>query len=214
MASNSLVTTLINGLNDVRRDVIKEVISELESNEMVTSEIKELLLAMIANVKPNKKVSKPKQKRYSGYHIFMREYRVVVKAEQPDLTPQEMTSFVAKSWKEVSDEDKAEYNARAAKMKADSENESDGSESGDVANAVKKADSESETDGAESDNVAKKAVKPAKKAVKKAVKEPVKEPVKEDTQADIDELQALQEEFDIEEDHRRELAYEEENYPM
>jgi hypothetical protein len=126
MASTSFVTTFINGLNDLRRDVIKEVITELESNEMVTPDIEELLWKMVANVKPNNKVSKPKQKRCSGYHIFMREHRLVVAAEQPDLTPQEMTSFVAKSWKDVSDEEKADYNARASKVK-DGPTEAEGS---------------------------------------------------------------------------------------
>ena len=58
MASNALLTTFINGMNDVRHDVIKEVISELESNSLVTSEIKDLLLAMVSNAEPKEKKKK------------------------------------------------------------------------------------------------------------------------------------------------------------
>jgi hypothetical protein len=43
----------------------------------------------------------------------MREHRKVIKEEQPDITPQEMTSVLAKAWKDVSPEVKDDYNARA-----------------------------------------------------------------------------------------------------
>jgi hypothetical protein len=94
------------------------------------SECREIVENMLTDVKTNKKVDKVKKPRYSGYHIYMREHRAVVKSEQPELTPQQLTSLVAKSWKDVTDEKKAEFNSRAAKMKADaSSSESDSSQS-------------------------------------------------------------------------------------
>jgi hypothetical protein len=96
------------------------------------SECREIVEKMLSDVKTNKKVDKVKKPRYSGYHIYMREHRAVVKTEQPELTPQQLTSVVAKSWKDVSEEKKAEFNNRAAKMKADtssSESDTDSSQS-------------------------------------------------------------------------------------
>ena len=130
---------MLNGLNDAIRETLNDVLNRIKETENA-SECREIVEKMISDVKTNKKVDKVKKPRYSGYHIYMREYRAVVKAEQPELTPQQLTSVVAKSWKDVSEEKKAEFNNRAAKMKADassSESESDTKSDSDAEKAEK-----------------------------------------------------------------------------
>jgi cell division septation protein DedD len=132
------------------------------------SECREIVENMLTDVKTNKKVDKVKKPRYSGYHIYMREHRAVVKSEQPELTPQQLTSLVAKSWKDVTDEKKAEFNSRAAKMKADaSSSESDSSQSdSDVSEKAKAEKPKAEKPKAEKP----KAEKPKKPKAEKAEK--------------------------------------------
>ena len=130
-SSKVFATTMLNGLNDAIRETLSDVLSRMKDAENV-SECREIVEKMLSDVKTNKKVDKVKKPRYSGYHIYMREHRAVVKTEQPELTPQQLTSVVAKSWKDVSEEKKAEFNNRAAKMKADtssSESDTDSSQS-------------------------------------------------------------------------------------
>ena len=130
-SSKVFATTMMNGLNDAIRETLSDVLSRMKDAENV-SECREIVEKMLSDVKTNKKVDKVKKPRYSGYHIYMREHRAVVKTEQPELTPQQLTSVVAKSWKDVSEEKKAEFNNRAAKMKADtssSESDTDSSQS-------------------------------------------------------------------------------------
>ena len=128
-SSKVFATTMLNGLNDAIRETLSDILSRMKDAENA-SDCREIVEKMLSDVKTNKKVDKVKKPRYSGYHIYMREHRVVVKSEHPELTPQQITSVVAKSWKDVSEEKKAEFNNRAAKMKADaSSSESDSSQS-------------------------------------------------------------------------------------
>ena len=130
-SSKVFATTMLNGLNDAIRETLSDVLSRMKDAENA-SDCREIVEKMLSDVKTNKKVDKVKKPRYSGYHIYMREHRAVVKTEQPELTPQQLTSVVAKSWKDVSEEKKAEFNNRAAKMKADtssSESDTDSSQS-------------------------------------------------------------------------------------
>jgi len=142
-SSKVFATTMLNGLNDAIRETLSDVLSRMKDAENA-SDCREIVEKMMSDVKTNKKVDKVKKPRYSGYHIYMREHRVVVKTEQPELTPQQLTSVVAKSWKDVSEEKKAEFNNRAAKMKADassSESDSDTSQSdGEKVEKPKKAE--------------------------------------------------------------------------
>ena len=117
MSSSSYMTTMMNCINDLRRDVYDEIITELQSKELLTDDIKEVIETMKNNVKTNKKVKKEKKPRYSGYHLFMKEHRVVVKKERPDIKPQELTSVVSKAWKDIPEEQKKDFNDRALKMK-------------------------------------------------------------------------------------------------
>ena len=125
MATTTYMTSLMNCINDVKRETLSEVMKTLESKELLTDDIKEALTTMVFEVKTNKKTKKETKPRFSGYHLFMKDHRAVVKMEQPDIKPQELTSVVAKAWKEQTDEVKNEFNTRAAKLKEEYSNSSD-----------------------------------------------------------------------------------------
>ena len=93
-SSKVFATTMLNGLNDAIRETLSDVLSRMKDAENV-SECREIVEKMLFDIK-NKKVDKVKKPRYSGYHIYMREHRAVVKTEQPELTPKQLTSVVAK----------------------------------------------------------------------------------------------------------------------
>jgi high mobility group protein B2 len=148
--------------------------NSLDTKELLTDDIKDVLTEMISSVKTNKKVAKKEKiPRFSGYHLFMKEHRVVVKKEQPDIKPQELTSVVAKAWKDVPEEQKQEFNARALKMKEEYNNLSDNNKSDSdsdkaesstkkkpVAKKEKKKPTEKKTNKSDSKKAEKKAKKP------------------------------------------------------
>ena len=116
-ASKTIMTSFVNFTKDMQRETINEVIKTLDSKELLTDDIKEALDSMLGAMKANKKVKKPPQKRFSGYHLFMKEHRVVIKEQNPGIKPQELTTIVSKAWKDVSEEDKEKLNERAKQMK-------------------------------------------------------------------------------------------------
>ena len=116
-ASKTIMTAFVNCANDMKREIISDIIATLDSHELMTDDIKEVLTTMIGAVKANKKVKKPPQKRFSGYHLFMKEHRVVVKEQNQGIKPQELTTIVSKAWKDVSEEEKEKLNERAMKLK-------------------------------------------------------------------------------------------------
>jgi hypothetical protein len=126
MTSQSLMIIVQNGMNDVIRDAYNNVIKRLDENSLLTDDIKSIITSMINTIQTNKKIHKlsKKSKRISGYHIYMREHRKIVKEEHPNITPQEMTSVLAKAWKDVPVEQKQDYNERA-KKESSSDNEDD-----------------------------------------------------------------------------------------
>ena len=184
------MTSMVNCMNDVQRDTLAEVKKVLESKELLTEEISDVLTEMLASVKTNKKVVKKEKKpRFSGYHLFMKEHRVVVKKDQPDIKPQDLTTIVSKAWKDIPEDEKAEFNARALKMKEEYNNKSSDSDN----------NKSSDSDEAESSNkkkpaekkekkkkpVAKKTEKKEKKpAEKKKAKKPVSHPSSDDESDD------------------------------
>ncbi len=117
MASKTILTAFMNFSNDIKRETINEIIQLFESKDLMTDDIKEVLESMMNSVKTNKKIKKPPQKRFSGYHLFMKEHRSVVKEKNPGIKPQELTTIVSKAWKDVSDKEKKKLNERAMKMK-------------------------------------------------------------------------------------------------
>jgi hypothetical protein len=64
MSSNAFVAYITNGINDIRRDIIKEVLVELEKIEeedaWVVEDLETKLLGMISVFKPNKKITEAK----------------------------------------------------------------------------------------------------------------------------------------------------------
>ena len=157
-----------NCANDMKREIIQDIIKTLESNDLLTDDIKDTLTIMLDTIKVNKKLKKPPQKRFSGYHLFMKEHRVVVKEQNPNIKPQELTTIVSKAWKDVSEDEKEALNERAMQMKKDymesttpvSESESEGEVIVQEAKIVKKEKKVKET-------VSEKKVKSTKKDKKK-----------------------------------------------
>ena len=98
---NSGKTAFTNCANDMKREVIQDIIKTLDTKELLTDNIKEILITILGDVKVNKKVKKEKKPRFSGYHLFMKEHRVVVKEQNPGIKPQELTTIVSKAWKDV-----------------------------------------------------------------------------------------------------------------
>ena len=117
MASKTIVTAFINFSNDIKRETLNDIMISFEKNNLLTTDIKELLDSMINCVKTNKKIKKPPQKRFSGYHLFMKEHRSVVKEKNQGIKPQELTTIVSKAWKDVPEKEKKKLNERAMKMK-------------------------------------------------------------------------------------------------
>ena len=185
MASTTVyMTTMMNMMNDVKRENITEVMNTLKSKDLLTEEIQTVLSEMLSSVKTNKKVKKEKKPRFSGYHLFMKEHRAVVKAEQPDIKPQELTTIVSKAWKDIPEDKKEEFNARALKMKEEyinSNNNTDNEENKEEEVVEKKeVTKKSTTKKATEKKPAKKATekKPAKKATEKkpATKKKIEKP--------------------------------------
>lgn len=73
-----------------------------ESSEQVDAEIE-------VEAEPEVK-EKPKAKRSNGYLNFCKEKRPEVKEDNPDVSAAKINSILSEMWKELSDDDKAEYN--------------------------------------------------------------------------------------------------------
>lgn len=106
---------MMNIYNDLRRDILSEAMNVLRNENLLTDEIRAVLTHMTLNVSEPKK----KQPRFSGYHIFLKEHRDVIKQKEPGITPQRLTTIVSKAWKHISEDEKRELNERALKMKAE-----------------------------------------------------------------------------------------------
>jgi len=191
-ASKTIMTSFVNFANDMKRETISDVIKTLDSKELLTDDIKEVLDTLIGAVKANKKVKKPPQKRFSGYHLFMKEYRVVIKEQNPGIKPQELTTIVSKAWKDVSEEDKEKLNERAKKMKeeylASSASEESEVEEEKVKEKKQKAPPKKKAEKKEKAPPKKKAEKkkPPPPPEESDEEETMDEPVIEDADSDID----------------------------
>ena len=104
---------------EMRNDVLSEVTNTLKNKNLLTKEIEDVLKEISGFTEKNKKplVKKEKKPRFSGYHLFMKEHRVVVKNQNPGIKPQRLTTIVAKAWKHVPEDEKRELNERALRMK-------------------------------------------------------------------------------------------------
>ena len=194
-ASKTIMTSFVNFANDMKRETIADVIKTLDSKELLTDDIKEVLDTLIGAVKANKKVKKPPQKRFSGYHLFMKEHRVVIKEQNPGIKPQELTTIVSKAWKDVSEEEKEKLNERAKKMKeeylASSVSEESEVEEEEVKEKKQKAPPKKKAEKKEKAPPKKKAEKkkkppPPPSPEESDEEEKMDEPVIEDADSDID----------------------------
>jgi hypothetical protein len=149
----------------MKRGVLAEVGKNLETANLLTDDVKEVLDTMVFSIKTNKKVKKEKKPRFSGYHLFMKEYRVTVKEENPEIKPQELTSIVSKAWKSVDDDTKKDFNDRASANKEEY--------------FLKKKSSLENDDSSGDEKVDKKGVKEKKEKVVKEKKENKEKVVKE-----------------------------------
>jgi len=198
------MTSMVNCMNDVQRDTLSEVKKVLESKDLLTDEISDVLTEMLASIKTNKKVVKKEKKpRFSGYHLFMKEHRVVVKEDQPGIKPQELTTIVSKAWKDIPEDDKAEFNARALKMKEEYNNnksdsdtnkssDSDEAESSNKKKSAGKKEKKKSDEDKKSDSKTKKTGNKAKKA-----KKPVSPPSSDDESDDEKNIHIEDAESDI-----------------
>ena len=192
-ASKTIMTSFMNFANDMKRETIADVIKTLDSKELLTDDIKEVLDTLIGAVKANKKVKKPPQKRFSGYHLFMKEHRVVIKEQNPGIKPQELTTIVSKAWKDVSEEEKEKLNERAKKMKEEflassATDESEVEEEVEVKEKKQKAPPKKKAEKKEKAPPKKKAEKkkPPPPPAESDEEEAMDEPVIEDADSDID----------------------------
>lgn len=113
------IQSMMNIYNETRCDILSETMDVLKNKDLLTDEIRTVFTDMIKTVCINKKrvLKREKKPRFSGYHIFMKEHREVIKKEKPGIKPQQLTTIVSRAWKHVSEEDKQELNERALKLK-------------------------------------------------------------------------------------------------
>ena len=187
-ASKTIMTSFVNFANDMKRETIADVIKTLDSKELLTDDIKEVLDTLIGAVKANKKVKKPPQKRFSGYHLFMKEHRAVIKEQNPGIKPQELTTIVSKAWKDVSEEEKEKLNERAKKMKEEylASSASEESEVEEEKEKKQKAPPKKKAEKKEKAPPKKKAEKKKPPPPEESDEEKMDEPVIEDADSDID----------------------------
>ena len=113
------IQSMMNIYNEMRRNILSETMDVLKNKDLLTDEISTVFTDMIKTVCINKKrvLKRERKPRFSGYHIFMKEHREVIKKEQPGIKPQQLTTIVSRAWKHVSEEEKRELNERASKLK-------------------------------------------------------------------------------------------------
>jgi hypothetical protein len=168
----------------MKRGVLAEVGKNLETANLLTDDVKEVLDTMVFSIKTNKKVKKEKKPRFSGYHLFMKEHRVTVKEENPDIKPQELTSVVSKAWKSIGDDKKKDFNDRASANKEEYFLKNKSSlENDDTSSADEKTDKK---------GVKEKVVKEKKEKKEKVVKEKKDKVVKEKKEKGVKKQKAIE----------------------
>ena len=191
----SMLTIFYDMRNDIRNDVLSEVTNTLKNKNLLTKEIEDVLKEISGSTEKNKKslVKKEKKPRFSGYHLFMKEHRVVVKNQNPGIKPQRLTTIVAKAWKDVPEDEKRELNDRALRMKEAFYNNN---------NEDKKVVVEKKKE--QKVNINKKIEKKVNK--KSIVKSPIKKEEEELTKEYISELDSESEESDDSDDENEDTT--------
>ena len=108
-----------NAFNALYNAVVNEVRDAISASNLMTPDLESILNNIQkTGVKSSTATKKPKQRRFTGYLLFVSEHAKVVRAEQPELKPKEVTGVVAKAWKShLDDAGREEYNARARENK-------------------------------------------------------------------------------------------------
>ena len=143
---------------------------EEEMNEYVPSEGFE---------KKGKKKSKAKRAP-SGYIIFCQDKREEIKSENPEMKATEITKELGRQWKELSQEEKDEYNQRSkdmnAELKAQSEDEEEkpkkqkGKKKVEAEPEVEEEEAEPEVEEEEAEPEVEEEEEPEEKKPKKQIK--------------------------------------------
>ena len=108
-----------NAFNGLYNAVVNEVRDAISASNLMTPELVVILDNIQKTGAKNSTVAKkPKQRRFTGYLLFVSEHGKVVRAEQPELKPKEVTGVVAKAWKtHLDDAGRDAYNTRARENK-------------------------------------------------------------------------------------------------
>jgi hypothetical protein len=174
-SSKSFMSTIENCVNEIQRETFQELMVNLKTKELMTDAINTEITDMLNNIKTNNKVKKLSKPRFSGYHLFMKDHRIVIKEQNPDIKPQELTTIVSRAWKDISDEDKSNFNLRAKQMK--DEHESSSIESSSSGMNIEEQSNDTKTDEDKKDKKDKK-IKKEKKSKK------VPDPTESDKESD------------------------------
>jgi hypothetical protein len=169
------MSTIENCVNEIQRETFQELMVNLKTKELMTDAINTEITDMLNNIKTNNKVKKLSKPRFSGYHLFMKDHRIVIKEQNPDIKPQELTTIVSRAWKDISDEDKSNFNLRAKQMK--DEHESSSIESSSSGMNIEEQSNDTKTDEDKKDKKDKK-IKKEKKSKK------VPDPTESDKESD------------------------------
>lgn len=105
---------------DLKRETVDDLSDNITNDGSMTDELRKILQAYketIPVTKGSSAIKKKKTKRYSGYHLFMKERRAEIKDEFPEKKPQELIGLVASSWKDLSKDEQNEFKRRASLKK-------------------------------------------------------------------------------------------------
>lgn len=113
------VHSMMNICCDMRKDILLETMDVLKTKNLLTDDISQVFAEMVSTLGTNKRrvPKREKRPRFTGYHLFMREHRVLAKKAHPDESSQGLTTIVSRAWKHVPEEEKRVLRERALKMK-------------------------------------------------------------------------------------------------
>lgn len=90
-------------------------------SEKKTKPVKEKSSKKTKSEKKSKSEKSTKPRKKSGYILFCQEQRESLKADNSDMTSQQITKELGRAWKELSDEEQAEYNEKASDESVETE---------------------------------------------------------------------------------------------
>ena len=106
----------------MQHNTIDDLVGYIVTDGQMTDDLRNMIQGFKEKIPVNNEsyhIKKKKTKRYSGYHLFMKERRMEMKDKYPDKKPQELIGMVAGTWKDLSPVEKNDFNERAALKKND-----------------------------------------------------------------------------------------------